>query len=100
MEPMIRELMLVSVGLATLHAQEAAAGRPIRPVWHDEFELPAGTGPDRSKWTFDVGQTGWGNAELEEYTASTANAFHDGEGHLIIQAIALPGGKYTSARLK
>ncbi|HXA51555.1 MAG TPA: glycoside hydrolase family 16 protein [Candidatus Acidoferrum sp.] len=98
---MVRELMLVALGLATLHAQEAAIGRPMRLVWQDEFELPAGTGPDHTKWAFDLGQNrGWGNAELEEYTASTANAFHDGEGHLIIQAIALPGGKYTSARLK
>src|SRR5690348_4947363 len=93
---MIRDLVLISAGLATLHAQE----RPPRLVWHDEFDLAAGTGPDRTKWTFDLGQTGWGNAELEDYTASTANAFHDGEGHLVIQAIALPGGKYTSARLK
>jgi beta-glucanase (GH16 family) len=69
-------------------------------MWSDEFEGPAKSAPDRTKWTFDLGQTGWGNQELENYTNSTDNAFLDGEGHLVIQAIAEPGGKYTSARLK
>jgi beta-glucanase (GH16 family) len=91
---------MIALGLATLHAQDAAVRRPLRLVWHDEFDMAAGTPPDRAKWTYDLGQSGWGNGELEDYTASAANAFHDGEGHLIIQAIALPGGKYTSARLK
>jgi len=97
---MFRKLALIAIGLATLHAQDAAAGRSWRLIWHDEFDLPAGTAPDPAKWTYDTGRTGWGNAELENYTNSPANAFHDGEGNLIIQAVALPGGQYTSARLK
>jgi beta-glucanase (GH16 family) len=97
---MVRRLALFALGLGMLQAQDAVLERPWRMVWHDEFDSAAGTAPDRARWTFDLGQTGWGNAELEDYTASTANAFHDGEGHLIIQSIALPGGKYTSARLK
>src|SRR5262249_7653973 len=71
-----------------------------RLSWSDEFDGPAKSAPDRAKWTYDLGQTGWGNQELENYTSSTENAFLDGEGHLVIQAIAEPGGKYTSARLK
>jgi beta-glucanase (GH16 family) len=71
-----------------------------RLVWSDEFDGPADAAPDRTKWTYDLGQTGWGNQELENYTNSTANAYLDGSGHLVIQAIAEPGGKYTSARLK
>jgi beta-glucanase (GH16 family) len=97
---MFRKLIPALLTVAALHAQEAAAPKPLRMVWHDEFDLAAGAGPDRSKWTFDLGQTGWGNKELENYTSSTENAFHDGEGHLVIQAIAQPGGGYTSARLK
>jgi beta-glucanase (GH16 family) len=71
-----------------------------RLIWSDEFDGPANSAPDAAKWTYDLGQTGWGNQELENYTNSTENAFLDGQGNLVIQAIALPGGKYTSARLK
>ncbi|MBS1856595.1 MAG: glycoside hydrolase family 16 protein [Acidobacteria bacterium] len=95
---MIRILLLLAA-LSAVHAQDAAPGRPWRLVWHDEFDQPAGTAPDPAKWTYDTGKTGWGNNELENYTNSTANAFHDGEGHLVIQALA-EGGGYTSARLK
>jgi beta-glucanase (GH16 family) len=86
------------------------------PVWSDEFNASeAGAAPDASKWTFDVGGSGWGNHELEVYCApgsSTApcdanhpNAFQDGHGHLIIRALKVSEeharvGAWTSARLK
>ena len=87
---------------ATLWAQEADSRilARWRLVWSDEFEGPANSAPDRAKWTYDLGQTGWGNQELENYTNSTSNAFLDGDGHLVIQAMAEPGGKFSSARLK
>ena len=44
-------------------------------IWQDEFNQPAGTGPDPAKWTHDLGATGWGNAELEEYTGTRENSF-------------------------
>jgi beta-glucanase (GH16 family) len=71
-------------------------------VWSDEFEGPVGAPVDRSKWAFDVGNGGWGNAELEFYTARTVNAALDGRGALAITALreALSGSAYTSARLK
>jgi len=98
---MFARVLLFALAFGTLYAQDAAVPvRPLRLVWHDEFDLAAGTGPDPGKWTFDLGKTGWGNNELENYTSSTQNAFHDGEGHLVIQAVAQPGGQYTSARLK
>jgi beta-glucanase (GH16 family) len=87
------------------------------PVWSDEFNsTESGTAPDPTKWTFDVGGSGWGNHELEVYCApgSSApalcdakhpNAFQDGHGHLIIRASRVseepvPTGSWTSARLK
>ena len=97
---MIRIVLLLAFGLAALPAQDAAPPGPWRILWQDEFDLPANSAPDTARWTFEVGQTGWGNAELENYTSSIENAFHDGEGHLVIQAIATAGGGYTSARLK
>jgi beta-glucanase (GH16 family) len=66
-------------------------------VWADEFNGPAGSGPDPAKWIFDLGATGWGNHELEDYTRD--NVFLDGHGHLVIRAIQI-AGKYTSGRIK
>jgi beta-glucanase (GH16 family) len=85
--------------VATLSAQDAVRLQPWRLAWSDEFDGPANTSPDRTKWTYDLGRTGWGNAELENYTNSTDNAFLDGSSHLVIQALA-NGGSYTSGRLK
>ena len=91
-------LALMCAGAA--FGQDAAALHPWQVVWSDEFDGVANSAPDRAKWTYDLGQSGWGNSELENYTNSTSNAFLDGNGHLVIQAIAAGGGMYTSARLK
>jgi beta-glucanase (GH16 family) len=63
-------------------------------VWSDEFDGPAGAPPDSSKWGFDTGGGGWGNKELESYTARPSNASLDGAGHLTVTARA---EKYTGA---
>jgi beta-glucanase (GH16 family) len=77
----------------------AAAQNAWQLVWSDEFDGPARSAPDPAIWTYDLGATGWGNRELENYTNSTDNAFLDGAGNLVIQALRAPAG-YTSARLK
>jgi len=64
-----------------------------------EFDGPAGTKPDPTQWTYDIGRTGWGNNELENYTNSSENAHLDGQGHLVIH-VANNNGNYTSARIK
>ncbi|RFU75195.1 glycoside hydrolase family 16 [Trichoderma arundinaceum] len=58
-----------------------------------EWEAKIGNGPD-----------GWGNQEVQFYTAEPQNAFHTPEGMLVIRALAnnsapLPEHRYTSARL-
>lgn len=71
-------------------------------VWSEEFDGPAGAAPDPARWTHATGGGGWGNGELQGYTASTANAALDGEGRLAITARAEPGPggtAYTSARI-
>ncbi|MBK9151049.1 MAG: glycoside hydrolase family 16 protein [Saprospiraceae bacterium] len=70
-------------------------------VWSDEFEAAAGTLPDASRWTFDLGtgQDGWGNQELQNYTNNPANVSHDGTGNLVITAIR-SGNSFSSARIK
>jgi len=73
-----------------------------RLVWSDEFEGPAGSAVDATKWRFDLGNNnGWGNGELEDYTDRTQNAALDGNGNLVVTARkeALGGQMYTSARL-
>ncbi|MGJ0386747.1 ricin-type beta-trefoil lectin domain protein [Paenarthrobacter nicotinovorans] len=117
MKRRLMPLVMVIVGLAvsaTLIAPEppalAAAGMPAPGalVWSDEFNGPAGTAPDSAKWVHDTGGSGWGNGELQYYTASTRNAAADGQGNLAITARREnPAGyqchygacQYTSARL-
>ena len=69
-------------------------------TWAEEFDGPAGTLPDATKWTYDLGNNnGWGNRELETYTNSVQNVHLDGAGHLIIHVDRTDSG-YTSARIK
>jgi beta-glucanase (GH16 family) len=111
----------------TLKAIATAAGKadstvtsqsftPIIPsgtlVWSDEFTNSTGAAaqPDPKFWTYDTGNSGFGNHELENYCAwgssaspcSTANpsAFVGTDGSLHIEAQQPSPGVYTSARLK
>ena len=70
-------------------------------VWSDEFDGAAGASPDATKWSFDVGGSGWGNSELEYTTARPENVALDGAGHLAItaRAEAYMGKSYTSGRI-
>ena len=69
-------------------------------TWADEFDGPANTLPDPSKWTYDLGNNnGWGNRELETYTNSLQNVHLDGASRLVIH-VDRSGSTYTSARIK
>ncbi|MGC3999340.1 MAG: glycoside hydrolase family 16 protein [Anaeromyxobacter sp.] len=108
MSPRVRTLALVLLPL--LAGWGRCGGGPVEePVpktyelaWSDEFDGAAGELPDPSRWTFDVGGGGWGNAQLEYDTDRAENAALDGEGHLLITARreSYQGNAYTSARLK
>ena len=68
-------------------------------VWSDEFNY---TGlPDASKWSYDIGGSGWGNNEAQYYTGSRLKNSEVKDGYLYINAIKedFEGKKYTSARL-
>jgi beta-glucanase (GH16 family) len=79
-------------------------------TWRDEFDGPAGTSFDRTKWVADTGGQGFGNKEREFYTTRAENVALDGDGHLVITArVAAPSSTdtcwygrcgYTSTRLK
>ncbi|HYJ91001.1 MAG TPA: glycoside hydrolase family 16 protein, partial [Pyrinomonadaceae bacterium] len=86
------------------------AQKPKRLIFDDEFNGAANSSADSTKWTAEIGGGGWGNKELEYYTDSTANAYQDGSGSLVIKAIPVSSlmsltcwygpCKYISARLK
>src|SRR5688500_8787056 len=70
-----------------------------RLVWSDEFNY---TGlPDSTKWSYDVGSHGWGNNELQHYTAGRLENARVENGHLVIEALKenIGGARYSSARL-
>jgi beta-glucanase (GH16 family) len=81
-------------------------------VWSDEFTNSTGAPlqPNPAIWTYDTGNGGFGNDELETYCAwgsntspcSTANPseYVGTDGYLYIVAQQPSPGVYTSARLK
>ena len=81
-------------------------------VWSDEFTNTTGAKaqPDQKTWTYDTGNSGFGNHELENYCAwgsntapcSTASpsAYVGTDGYLHIEAQQPSPGVYTSARMK
>ena len=103
-------LAMCGFGLSRPAQPRPATSAPVRYaklVWADEFNGSAGTPPDASKMTHDVGAWGYPEHELETYTDGTANASLDGHGHLAIvarrQTATGPDGRrrtYTSARLE
>jgi beta-glucanase (GH16 family) len=67
--------------------------------WSDEFNGPANSPPDSTRWTYDLGGGGWGNQELQTYTSLAENVRLDGQGNLVIRVLSTPSG-ITSARVK
>ncbi len=100
---MIRRFCAIVLALAALALPARPAGWTL--VWSDEFDGPDNSPPDPAKWNFETGGRGWGNNELETYTARTANARLLG-GNLAITALreTYTGSdgvtrEFTSARL-
>jgi beta-glucanase (GH16 family) len=100
-------------GSSTVTSQTFAANIPSGTlVWSDEFTNSSGAPaqPNPAIWTYDTGNGGFGNEELETYCAwgsntspcSTANPseYVGTDGNLYIVAQQPSTGVYTSARLK
>jgi len=113
-------LVVWIVSFVAINAVEAQTG--WKQVWSDEFNGPAGSPPDSANWKFEAGLGRYvgGNQEAETYCSygsgtapcdpKAPNAYLDGEGHLVIEAIKtdqtlpIPGKNfsspvYTSARV-
>ncbi|SPE27187.1 Glycoside hydrolase, family 16 [Candidatus Sulfotelmatomonas gaucii] len=81
-------------------------------VWSDEFANATGSNaqPNQQVWTYETGNSGFGNSELETYCAWGSNAspcsmaspsaYVGADGYLHIVAQQPSPGVYTSARLK
>jgi beta-glucanase (GH16 family) len=98
-------LMLATLFLsATQHAQ-----RNSLLSFADEFTGQRGQAFDLSKWTAEIGGSGWGNEELQYYRDDVENVHLDGKGNLAITARSVNSARdlscwygkclYTSARL-
>lgn len=81
----------------SLHWQVTAASvqevEPLRPARVESppatvlsFDGPAGAPPNPLQWNYELGGGGWGNDELQTYTASTVNSRLDGNGNLVVTA--------------
>lgn len=79
-------------------------------VWSDEFDGVAGSLPDPTVWSAELGGGGWGCGQSQTYTDHPTNGSLDGEGHLALVArrepcrddgglVADVDGTVTSARL-
>jgi beta-glucanase (GH16 family) len=109
---MVRRTTLVVALAATvaLFLVSSTALTSADPGWHttfeDEFAGSAGAQPNPAVWIPDVGGQGFGNNELQYYTAGK-NTFLDGDGHLVIEARAGSDGhtcwygpcRYTSGKV-
>ena len=104
-----RSLCALTVAVSLLALAAPAGAQGWRLVWADEFGGARGSAPDARRWTQEVGGAGWGNSELQYYTAGAGNAYHDGRGALVIRAAAAESPaslkcwygpcRYASARL-
>ncbi|WP_339866407.1 glycoside hydrolase family 16 protein [uncultured Algoriphagus sp.] len=91
--------ILLTLSLVIFILNTPLIAQEARLIWSDEFSTEGL--PDPDKWTYDVGDHGWGNDELEYYSQSDLKNARIVNGELIIEAHADPSHPkgYTSARL-
>ena len=101
-------LSILCAGAIIIWSATAGIGpvsKRMKLVWSDEFDK--GSLPDPSRWGYDLGDgcpdlCGWGNNELQYYTADREKNVRIENGKLIIEAHQEKMGSrdYTSTRLK
>ena len=101
--------VIVAFGLlvpALVASPPCTSAKNWKLSWSDEFNGPDGAPPDPAKWEIVTGGNGFGNKELEQYTARPDN-IHQEHGILVINARkeSFTGAdgiqrEYTSARLQ
>lgn len=67
-------------------------------VWSDEFD---GTSVNTDNWSYELGDSGWGNNEWQFYTDEESNAeVSDGTLKIVAREEQYQGANFTSARLR
>jgi beta-glucanase (GH16 family) len=109
----VKAIALAQAGTSSVTSQSFQINLPSGTlVWSDEFDNASGSiaAPNPNVWTYDTGNSGFGNHELENYcawgsttppcstAAPSAYVGTDGYLHIVVQQPA--AGIYTSARLK
>jgi beta-glucanase (GH16 family) len=95
----MKDYLLFSLGLLFSLSCFAQKDPKAKLIWADEFKKEGLPHPDH--WSYDVGDHGWGNNELQYYSKEDPKNARVEKGHLIIEALAdatHPKG-YSSARL-
>jgi len=109
----VKAIAIAGVTSSTITTQVFSPNIPSGTlVWSDEFSNSTGAiaQPDPTIWTYDTGNSGFGNQELETYCtwgSSTApcstaspSEYVGTDGYLHIVAQQPSAGTYTSARMK
>jgi len=67
-------------------------------VWADEFE---GSSLNLNDWSYEIGNSGWGNNELQYYQSGNKNVtVSNGKLTITAKKESINGANYTSARIK
>ncbi len=96
----LRRLLLVCISVTLgIFEMQRVSGQCDELVWADEFNYDGL--PDSTKWSYEVGGSGWGNNELQYYTSKQLKNASVADGKLTIAALfeSFGGKSYTSARL-
>ncbi|HMU45031.1 MAG TPA: glycoside hydrolase family 16 protein [Chitinophagaceae bacterium] len=94
-------ILIFSANSCKKNAVQTLPQRSWELTWSDDFDGTSGSAPDAANWSFDIGNSGWGNSELQYYTNRSSNAALDGNGNLVITARTenFGGSGFTSARI-
>lgn len=90
-------LTAASVVTCQMTSNAQCVATPWNLTWSDEF---SGTSLDATKWTPEIGNSGWGNNELQYYTGNPSNVqFGNDQLHIVARNDGVGAQQYTSARL-
>lgn len=109
----VKAISILDLATSGVVSQSFSPNIPLGTlVWSDQFANSTGANaqPDPTVWTYDTGNSGFGNQELEDYCAwnslispcnpANPNAYVGTDGYLHIVVQPPSAGVYTSARLK
>lgn len=96
--PLFTFLILISLNTNSYSQNSSRSWKfENTPEWSDEFNYDGL--PDSSKWTFESGDDGWGNNELQYYTIGDNAIVKNGVLKIIAEKSGNKNYTYTSSRM-